>query len=171
MAEASKKPAKSEKSLFHEEKVTVKTVANVEKPEPMAVKAPAQMQTVPGPQEKAVQAKPASEPKAVEVKAKEPVSTPAPKPEVEKPGPAKIPQAEVKAEPKAESKKEADPNKEFVDGIMAEMALKGASKKRLIKTLVEQYGLDKQRVMFKMKRALITERYAAAHAEAGSAGH
>lgn len=63
--------------------------------------------------------------------------------------------------------KEADPSKEFVDGIMAEMALKGASKKRLIKTLVEQYGMDKQRVMFKLKRALITERYAAAHAEAG----
>ena len=32
----------------------------------------------------------------------------------------------------AEAKKEPDPSKEFVDGIMAEMALKGASKKRLI---------------------------------------
>lgn len=76
--------------------------------------------------------------------------------------------AEVpKAEAKAETKKESDPTKEFVDGIMAEMALKGASKKRLIKMLVEQYGMDKHRVMFKLKRALITERYAAAHAEAG----
>jgi len=75
--------------------------------------------------------------------------------------------SEVKTEARAESKKEPDPSKEFVDGIMAEMVLKGASKKRLIKTLVEQYGMDKQRVMFKLKRALITERYAAVHAEAG----
>jgi hypothetical protein len=69
--------------------------------------------------------------------------------------------------PKAESKKEADPNKEFVDGIMTEMALKGGSKKRLIKMLAEQFNFDKQKVMFRLKRALITERYAAAHAEAG----
>lgn len=68
---------------------------------------------------------------------------------------------------KAEVKKEADPNKEFVDGIMAEMALKGASKKRLIKMLGEQFNFDKQKVMFRLKRALISERYAAAHAEAG----
>ncbi|MBU3966501.1 MAG: hypothetical protein KKG76_03865 [Euryarchaeota archaeon] len=79
----------------------------------------------------------------------------------EKPKPA--PEAAVKvAKPK-----EADPTKEFVDGIMGEMALKGASKKRLIKMLVEQYGMDKQKVMFRLKRALITERYAALHAEAG----
>lgn len=76
---------------------------------------------------------------------------------------------EVKAEtPKA---KEADPNKEFVDGIMTEMSLKGASKKRLIKMLAEQYGFDKQRVLFRLRRALITERYAAAHAEGGASGH
>ena len=68
---------------------------------------------------------------------------------------------------KAEVKKEADPNKEFVDGIMAEMALKGASKKRLIKMLGEQFNFDKHKVMFRLKRALISERYAAAHAEAG----
>ena len=76
----------------------------------------------------------------------------------------------VKSEaPKA---KEADPGKELVDAIMAEMALKGASKKRLIKTLAEQYGFDKQKVLFKLRRALITERYAAAHAAAeGGAGH
>ena len=90
------------------------------------------------------------------------VKTEAPKPVVKEPAKT-VPEAEAKAE----VKKEPDPSKEFVDGIMAEMALKGASKKRLIKTLVEQYGMDKQRVMFKLKRALITERYAAAHAEAG----
>ncbi|VVB88150.1 Uncharacterised protein [uncultured archaeon] len=82
------------------------------------------------------------------------------------------PKAEVKAEAmteaKPEAKKEADPSKEFVDGIMAEMALKGASKKRLIKMLVEKYGMDKQRVTFKLKRALITERYAAAHEAAAA---
>ncbi|MCZ7384919.1 MAG: hypothetical protein O8C63_09260 [Candidatus Methanoperedens sp.] len=83
------------------------------------------------------------------------------------------PKAEVKTEVKsegkpeaAEAKKEADPNKEFVDGIMTEMSLKGASKKRLIKKLGEQYGFDKQKVLFRLRRALITERYAAAH-EAG----
>jgi hypothetical protein len=68
---------------------------------------------------------------------------------------------------KTEVKKESDPTRDFVDGIMAEMVLKGASKKRLIKMLAEQYGMDKQKVMFRLKRALITERYAAAHAEAG----
>ena len=68
---------------------------------------------------------------------------------------------------KVESKKETDPSKEFVDRIMTEMSLKGASKKRLIKMLAEQFNFDKQKVMFRLKRALITERYAAAHAEAG----
>lgn len=85
--------------------------------------------------------------------------------------PAK-PAPEVKAKqdtakPEAESKKEADPGKEFIDGIMTEMALKGASKKRLIKMLAEKFDFDKQKVMFRLKRALISERYAAAHAEAG----
>ncbi len=74
--------------------------------------------------------------------------------------------AEEKA-PKAEAKKEVDPGKEFVDGVMAEMNLKGASKKRLVKMLAEEYGFDKQKVLFRLRRALITERYAAAHAEAG----
>ncbi len=76
------------------------------------------------------------------------------------------PEIKPEAEVKAEVKKEADSNKEFVDGIMTEMALKGASKKRLIKKLAEQYGFDKQKVLFRLRRALITERYAAAH-EAG----
>lgn len=77
----------------------------------------------------------------------------------------------TEAEAKTEVKKEADPSKDFVDGIMAEMALKGASKKRLIKMLVEKYGMDKQRVMFKLKRALVTERYSAAHEAAAAGGH
>jgi len=103
--------------------------------------------------------------KAEEVKAKtEPVRAKAAKPEVAKESAAP---EEKPGAAKAEIKKEADPNKEFVDGIMAEMALKGASKKRLIKMLGEQFNFDKHKVMFRLKRALISERYAAAHAEAG----
>lgn len=68
---------------------------------------------------------------------------------------------EAVPEPRLEAKKESDLSKEFVDGIMAEMSLKGASKKRLIRTLAEQFNFDKQKVMFRLKRALITERYAA----------
>jgi hypothetical protein len=116
-------------------------LAKTEKLKAVAVKEPSEVQTVPGHEEKAIQAKPEGQP-------------------------AKTPET-PKAETETDAKKEADPSKEFVDGIMVEMALKGASKKRLIKTLVAQYGMDKQRVMFKLKRALITERYAAAHAEAG----
>ena len=116
--------------------------------------------------------------KAEEVKAKSPsaktdVAKEAVKPEVAK-ATAKSEMAKESAAPeekpiaaKAEIKKEADPNKEFVDGIMTEMALKGASKKRLIKMLGEQLNFDKHKVMFRLKRALISERYAAAHAEAG----
>ncbi len=212
MAEASKKTVKSKKPLIPDEKATMQSLAKTEEPKPMEVKAQAQMQTVPKPEEKAVQTKPAkTEASVAEMKAvKEPMQAPAPKPmEVKapsqmqtvpkpeekavqtKPAKTEAPVAEVKAvketmtpaskpesqpakapeAPKAEArievKKEADPSKEFVDGIMVEMALKGASKKRLIKTLAEKYGMDKQRVMFKLKRALITERYAAAHAEAG----
>ncbi len=72
---------------------------------------------------------------------------------------------EAKPEVKAEMKKEADPAKEFVDAVMAEMSLKGASKKRLVKMLAEKYGFDRQKVLFRLRRALITERYAAVHAE------
>jgi len=159
MADESKKPVKSKKPLIKDEKAIM--LAKNEKLKSLEVKAPSQMQTVPKPEEKAIQANPVkTEAPVVEVKAvKEPIKTPAPKTET-----AKTPET---PETKAEVKKEADPSKDFVDGIMAEMVLKGASKKRLIKTLVEQYGMDKQRVMFKLKRALITERYAAAHAEAG----
>lgn len=102
--------------------------------------------------------------------AKAPASKPAQKTEAAKAEPVKAAAPEIKTDAsKAESKKEADPHKEFVDGIMAEMSLKGASKKRLIKMLGEQLNFDKHKVMFRLKRALITERYAAAHAEAG--GH
>ncbi len=75
---------------------------------------------------------------------------------------------EAKPEVKAEVKKEADPAKDFVDAVMAEMSLKGASKKRLVKMLAEKYGFDRQKVLFRLRRALITERYAAAHAEGAS---
>ena len=141
-----------------EEKGTI--LAKTEKLKTMAVKEQSQVQSVPKADEKAIQAKQAkTEAPGVEVKAvKE--KPPAPKPEGQ---PVKTPET-PKPEAKEEAKKEADPSKEFVDNIMAEMTLKGASKKRLIKTLVEQYGMDKQKVLFKLKRALITERYAAAHA-------
>ena len=108
----------------------------------------------------------AQKPEAAKVKASA-TKTDAPKAEAAKADPAKAVAAEEA--PKAESKKEADPSKEFVDGIMTEMNLKGGSKKRLIKMLAEQFNFDKQKVMFRLRRALITERYAAAHAEAG--GH
>jgi hypothetical protein len=112
-------------------------LAKTEKLKAVAVKEQSQVQAAPKADEKAIQAKPEGQP-------------------------AKTPET-----PKAEAKKEPDPSKEFVEGIMTEMALKGGSKKRLIKMLAEQYGMDKQKVMFRLKRALITERYAAAHAEAG----
>ena len=107
-----------------------------------------------------------AKPEEVKVKT-EPVKAEVTK-EVAKPEGAKEAAPEGKTgATKAEVKKEADPNKESVDGIMAEMALKGASKKRLIKMLGEQFNFDKHKVMFRLKRALISERYAAAHAEAG----
>ena len=136
-------------------------LAKTEKMKAVSVKEPSEVQAALKADKKAIQAMPAkTEAPGVEIKAvKETIK--APKPEA-----AKTPET-PKAEAKAEVKKEPDPSKEFVDGIMAEMALKGASKKRLIKTMVDQYGMDKQKVMFRLKRALITERYAAAHAEAG----
>jgi len=106
MAEESKKPVKSRKSLMPDETTLVKT----EKPKPMEVKAPAQMQTVPKPEEKAIQANPPkTEAPVAEVKAvKEIIKSPAPKTET-----AKTPET-PKAETKAEVKKEADPAKDFV---------------------------------------------------------
>ncbi len=136
-------------------------LVKTEKLKAVAVKNPAEVQAAPKPEEKAIQVK--SEPIAPEVEViavKETIKTTAPETEH-----VKTPET-PKAETKAEAKKETDPNKEFVDGIMADMSLKGASKKRLIRMLAEQYGMDKQKVMFRLKRALITERYAAMH-EAG----
>jgi predicted nucleic acid-binding Zn-ribbon protein len=122
----------------------VKPEAKKEKAGAVAVKAPSEVQKAEAVKEERTQVKPdASE----EVK------------------------AGAKPEAKAEAKKEADPSKEFVDAIMAEMALKGGSKKRLIKTLAEQYNFDKQKVLFRLRRALITERYAAAHAEGAGGAH
>lgn len=66
---------------------------------------------------------------------------------------------------KTETKKEKEekPDEILAKEIMEEMGLKGGTKKRLVKTLIKQYGMDKQKVLFKLKRALITERYMASH--------
>ncbi|HID27811.1 MAG TPA: hypothetical protein EYP22_08370 [Methanosarcinales archaeon] len=66
-----------------------------------------------------------------------------------------------KTETKTE--KEEKPDEILAKEIMEEMGLKGGTKKRLVKTLIKQYGMDKQKVLFKLKRALITERYMASH--------
>ncbi len=103
--------------------------------------------------------------------AKEVSRAPEPKPEAAKAEVKPEVKPEAKSGTKPEAKKEADSSKEFVDAIMAEMSLKGGSKKRLVKMLAEKYSFDKQKVLFRLRRALITERYAAEHAEAGGAGH
>ncbi len=154
-------------------KATLQTLAGTKSP---AVKEPAQVQKRPKAEvtqavkDKSVAVK---EPAKAEAKTAAPAK-PAPEvkaqPDVAKEAPKPAPEAKPdlpKAETKSETKKEADSSKEFVDGIMTEMSLKGGSKKRLIKMLAEQFNFDKQKVMFRLKRALITERYAAAHAEAG----
>ncbi len=92
------------------------------------------------------------------------------KPEVKSEPKPEVEQA-AKPDVKAEAKKEADPAKEFVDAVMAEMSLKGASKKRLVKMLAEKYNFDRQKVLFKLRRALITERYAAGHEAVSGQGH
>ena len=75
---------------------------------------------------------------------------------------------EVKAEAQPEDVKAKKESKQFVDEVMAEMELKGGSKKRLVRMLGEQYDYDKHKVLWTLKRALITERYAAAvEAEGG----
>lgn len=157
-----KEPTKPEVKQAPKIEEKVKTEA----PKPV-VKEPAKPEVKQAPkiEEKVVKpaAKPVSEPEVPKPVVKEPAKT--------VPEAAAKPEA-PKAEEKTELKKEADPTKEFVEAIMTEMALKGAPKKRLVKKLAEQYNLDKQRVMFKLKRALITERYAAAHeAHAAEAGH
>jgi len=50
----------------------------------------------------------------------------------------------------------------FVNELMEANELTGASKKRLIKFLGAKYDWDKHRVQFRLTRALIAERYAAA---------
>lgn len=152
-------------------KATLQALAGTKSP---AVKEPAQVQARPNAQvTQAVKGKSVTVNEPAKQQAKT-AAKPAPEvkaaPEAAKEAPKPAPEAKPdlpKAETKSEVKKEADPSKEFVDGIMTEMALKGASKKRLIKMLAEQFNFDKQKVMFRLKRALITERYAAAHAEAG----
>lgn len=174
MAEAVKK----EKTVKPDKEAAKATLQALSKPKEkaVAVKAPSAVQAAPKAEEKSVEAvktaAPLVKPEATKVEAAKEAPKPAPeatkaeaKVEVKKEEAA--PEGEV-AKPKAEAKKEADPNKEFVDGIMTEMSLKGASKKRLIRNLGEQYGFDKQKVMFRLKRALITERYAAAHEAAGA---
>ncbi|MDG6244135.1 MAG: hypothetical protein QCH31_07045 [Methanolobus sp.] len=58
---------------------------------------------------------------------------------------------------------EKEEQKAFIEELMAENELKGASKKRLIKFLGEQYEWDRQRVQFKLKRAILAEKYAQGH--------
>ena len=140
-------------------KATLQALAGTKSP---AVKSSAEIQTRPK-----AEVTQAVKDKSVAVKEPEkPMMETKAQPEAAKPAPVAKSDA-PKTEEKPETKKEADPSKEFVDGIMTEMSLKGASKKRLIKMLGEQLNFDKQKVMFRLKRALITERYAAAHAEAG----
>ncbi len=140
-------------------KTDAQKAAAVKAPASVAVKTPATVE-VRTPAAVVVKA-----PTTAAVKVEEKPVMVAPKVEAVKTEPVKT--AASEEAPKAESKKEADPNKEFIEGIMTEMSLKGVSKKRLIKMLGEQFNFDKQKVMFRLKRALITERYAAAHAEAG----
>ncbi len=172
MAEAVKKDVKAQKPKIDDKaakdaaKATLLALSQTDAQKAAAVKAPSAVQNVQKPEEKAVKTIPKIETgKAEPVKA----TASAPKPAAPKAEAVKAePVSEIKTEAsKAEVKKEADPNKEFVDGIMTEMGLKGGSKKRLVKMLGEQFNFDKQRVIFKLKRALITERYAALHAEAG----
>lgn len=192
MAEAAKKAVKNEKPKIDDKgakeaaKATLLALAQTDARKAAAVKAPSAVQATQKAEEKAVKAIPKVEAiKAEPVKAVASEAKPAtPKVEAVKVEPVKAtapgakpetPKAEAtKAEPAPEGKTEAsktvkkeDPSKEFVDGIMAEMSLKGASKKRLIKMLGEQFNFDRQIVIFKLKRALISERYAALHAEGG----
>jgi len=152
MAEEVKKAVKAKKSKIDDKAAAVRAPSSVQKAG-----------------EKAVTVSPKVEAVIVEP---EKATAPGAKPDAQKAEPVKMEpvkaSSDIKTEaPKAEIKKEADPSKEFVDSIITEMALKGGSKKRLIKKLAEQFNFDRQRVMFKLKRALISERYAAAHAEAG----
>ncbi len=163
MAEAVKKAVKTEKPKVDEKaakdaaKATLHALA---KPEAQK----AVVAAVKPPSEVAANPSQAQAPKVMAPVKKEPQVKAESSQAVKEPMKADAPEA--KSETKPVAKKEADPGKEFVDSIMTEMALKGASKKRLIKKLAEQFNFDKQKVLFRLRRALITERYAAAH-EAG----
>ena len=161
-----KKPAIDDKAAKEAAKATLQALSKTDVQKAAAVRASSAAQVGQKPEEKAVAASP--EVKAVKAApAKEPVpetKPEAPKAEVGKTEPAKAAPSGIKTEASAAgTKKEADPSKEFVEGIMTEMALKGGSKRRLIKKLAEQFNFDRQKVMFKLKRALISERYAAGH--------
>ncbi len=153
------KPKIDDKAAKDAAKATLLGLAKTDTQKAAAVKAPSAVQNVQKPEEKAVKSIP-----EIETGKAEPVKATA---SAAKPEAPKAVKAEPEVKTEAESKKEADPGKEFVDGIMTEMNLKGGSKKRLVKMLGEQFNFDKQRVIFKLKRALISERYAALHAEAG----
>ncbi|SFM55909.1 hypothetical protein [Methanolobus profundi] len=58
---------------------------------------------------------------------------------------------------------DTEQQKAFIEEMMLKNALKGASKKRLIRFLAEKYQWDQQRVQFKLKRAILAERYAQSH--------
>ena len=165
MEKATKKPVSIKPEDAKEAaKATLHILAGTKPP---AVKEPAQVQIRPG-TEIMQSAKSEATKEPVKPEAKAESAKPAPEVKVKPEAAKETAKPEAKPEaPKVESKKEADPGKEFVDSIMTEMALKGASKKRLIKMLAEKFNFDKQKVMFRLKRALISERYAAAHAEAG----
>ena len=51
----------------------------------------------------------------------------------------------------------------FVEKVMNRNELKGAGKKRMIKYLAEKYDWDEQKVQFKLKRAILAEKYAQSH--------
>lgn len=53
--------------------------------------------------------------------------------------------------------------KKFVDEIMEQNNLKGASKKRMVMFLGEKYNWDKQKVLHRLKRATLAQRYAENH--------
>ncbi|MFZ2071983.1 MAG: hypothetical protein WAV32_10435 [Halobacteriota archaeon] len=60
------------------------------------------------------------------------------------------------------SEKSADAKEKVVKAVLADLALNGGSKERLLAKLVDEYGYDEAKVKYKAKRAFITERYAMA---------
>jgi hypothetical protein len=58
---------------------------------------------------------------------------------------------------------DTDQQNKFVEELMTRNELKGGGKKRLIKFLGEKYEWDKHKVQFRLKRAIIAEKYAESH--------